>query len=164
MSRKFQGEFSCKLTRPGGTSIAPDGGNLRQEEDDEGDPRWVGTFSGLTPGEKYELLDTGGKQSDAGSLSKSMAQVETPEYKAARIARQQDDAAAAAKAEGCSCIYGNPCQIKDNCHVWERRTQVASAVKEGKAAPSKLAAHGSNIVALEAELKKIGISLPGRSA
>lgn len=64
-----------------------------------------------------------------------------------------------AKAEGCSCIFGNACTDRYSCLVWEKREEVALAVRSGKTTPQQLSPLTASNALLKKELRAIGINL-----
>lgn len=78
----------------------------------------VGTFSGLTPKMTYYLY----VQQDKGQEEEDMKRMRQVWANAGK-----DASATGSRGEGCSCLYGTPCQDKYVCLDWDNRIAVAKA-------------------------------------
>jgi len=95
----------------------------------------------------------------AGPSAKAWDQVESAEARTKRAQRlQQDFSADGRNCEGCSCVYGNACSDEYSCLIWDRRHEVAAAVKSGHLDARKLmGAAAAGKLGLARELRAAGI-------
>lgn len=76
----------------------------------------VGTFQELLCDEKYFII----VKEDAKQYEKDMADQREKNKAAGKV-----DEGSGARAEGCSCLYGNPCVDQYICKNWDNRMEVA---------------------------------------
>ena len=119
--------------------IAIDGGRLSMGTDNEGDPIAHGTFSGLrlhdddgSGGvvEAQYVLEVQQDPSLAGAPRQAFKMSQTGSATSSACMWREGS-----RKEGCSCLYGNPCVVADNCNDWHNRFEVAKR-NGGKGFPS----------------------------
>jgi len=118
----FKGNWTIKLQGPGNSELLPDGGALQKTVDDEGDPKVIGTFSGLVADAQYviavdedpALADAPRKTYTATSGMQGRADFDDGE-----------DLMLGVDKSSCSCLFGNPCASSYNCKDWNNRFDVA---------------------------------------
>ena len=126
LSYVLKGEWSCRLKHAELGKIELDGGRLRMGKDDEGDPIAQGTFSGL------RLHDDDGKGGQMPAQyvlevvqDPTLANAPREAYKGSSSNSSSMAWREGSRKEGCSCLYGNPCAVPDNCNDWRNRFEVA---------------------------------------
>ena len=125
----FKGAWTCYLTAkdPPDKRIHPDGDGLHVEmrpdpmgfDDGDMEEVTVGSFSGL-------VLETGEGHTQEYTLHVDEDPEDAKKPKTTYKAEVKDDGLTGGnRAEGCSCIWGNPCATADPCKDWHNRFEVA---------------------------------------